>query len=40
MLSQEKPFTSPGPSLRRGVFDRGEEFGGEVSNGFAGGAAK
>jgi len=40
MLSQEKPFTSPGPSLRRGLFDRGEEFRGEVSNGLARGAAK
>jgi hypothetical protein len=40
MFSHKKPFTSPGPSLRRGIFDRGEEFMGEVSNGFARGAAK
>jgi len=40
MLSQKKPFTSPGPCLRRGIFARGEEFMGEVSNGFGGGAAK
>jgi len=31
MLSQKKPFTSPGPSLRRGIFDRGKEFNPDIS---------
>jgi hypothetical protein len=36
----KKPFTSISPSLRRGTFDRGEEFRREMSNGSARGEAQ
>jgi hypothetical protein len=39
-VHNKKPFTSLSPSLRRGIFDRGEEFRREVSNGFARGEAQ